>query len=111
MSAEPAADLAQRLRALREAVHLTQEQLARVLNVSAPAISSWENSLKIPPVNRLGAYARLFGTSRSMDGHGPRLLTDDELTDDETADRKRLEAELIQLREAALGPAAVAAPA
>jgi transcriptional regulator with XRE-family HTH domain len=111
MSPEPAADLALRLRGLREEVHLTQEQLARVLSVSAPAISSWENGGKVPPVNRLGAYARLFGTSRSTVGQAPRLLTDDELTDDENADRKRLEAELVQLREAALGPAAATPPA
>lgn len=111
MSADPPADLAQRLRGLREEAHLTQEQLRRVLSVSAPAISSWENGGKVPPVNRLGAYARLFSTPRSVSGDSVRLLSDDELTDDETAGRKRLEAELIQLREAALGPATSVAPA
>jgi transcriptional regulator with XRE-family HTH domain len=110
MTANAGADLAQRLQALREEGHLTPERLARVLCVSASAISSWENGAKVPPVNRLGAYARLFGMSHLIDGQASRLLTDDELTDDEADDRKRLEAELIQLREAALGPATITTP-
>ncbi len=108
MQPEPSLALAQRLRTLREEAHLTQEQLAKVLSVSAPAVSSWENRSKVPPVNRLGTYARFFATPRSMEGHTLRQLADDELTEDETAERKRLEAELIQLREAAMGPVGAA---
>lgn len=104
MQPDPSAALAQRLRSLREDTHLTQDQLARVLSVSAPAVSSWENRSKIPPVNRLGAYARLFATPRALAADPPRLFTDDELTDDEMADLRRVEGELIQLREAAMGP-------
>jgi transcriptional regulator with XRE-family HTH domain len=110
MQPEPPAALAQRLRSLREDTHLTQDQLARVLSVSAPAVSSWENRSKIPPVNRLGAYARFFATPRSAAGDPPRLLADEELTQDELAERKRLEAELIQLREAAMGPVGAVEP-
>lgn len=111
MQPEPSHALAQRLRTLREDVHLTQDQLARVLNVSAPAVSSWENRSKVPPVNRLGTYARFFATPRSVEGDALRVLTDDELTEAESAEHVRLETELIQLREAALGPVGSAAPA
>lgn len=104
MSPESPVTLAQRLRSLREETHLTQEQLAKVLSVSAPAVSSWENRSKIPPVNRLGSYARFFASARSAAADPPRLLADEDLTEDERAERKRLEAELIQLREAAMGP-------
>lgn len=108
MQPDPTMTLAQRLRALREehfaGLHLTQDQLARALSVSAPAVSSWENRSKIPPVNRLGSYARLFATPRSVAGDTPRLLSDDEMTEEETAERKRIEAELVQLRERALDP-------
>jgi transcriptional regulator with XRE-family HTH domain len=118
MQPEPPAALAQRLRSLREdrfpGIHLTQEQLARALSkgkpVSAPAISSWENRGKIPPVNRLESYARFFATPRSVAGDTPRLLADDELTEDEMAERDRLEAELMRLRDAALEPAPAPEP-
>jgi hypothetical protein len=107
---DPGAALAHRLRSLREShwpdLHLTQGQLAEALSVgkpvSAPAISSWENRVKIPPPNRLEAYATFFATRRSVSDGTPRLLSEAELTDEENEHREQLQEELIRLRAAAL---------
>lgn len=84
--------LAQRLRELRERhwpdVRLTQAQLAKALGNVAPAtISSWESPAapKLPPAERLAAYARFFATRRSADGETPALLPREDLSEDELA--------------------------
>src|SRR6266516_3510075 len=65
-------ELAQRLRSLREGrwpdVRLTQAALAKALGdeepLSAATVSSWESltAPKLPPRNRMLAYARFFAT-------------------------------------------------
>jgi transcriptional regulator with XRE-family HTH domain len=103
----PARRLAERLRALREKEHLTQKQLARVLGggepISIATVSLWEKpgSDRLPPAQRLEAYARLFCTSRSFDGDRPRLLSSGELTEQERERETELYDELISLRELA----------
>jgi transcriptional regulator with XRE-family HTH domain len=103
----PARRLAERLRALREQEHLTQKQLARVLGgpetISIATISLWEKpgSDRLPPAQRLTAYARLFCTSRSFDGDRPHLLSPGELTEHERERETELYDELIALRERA----------
>lgn len=103
----PARRLAERLRALREQEHLTQKQLARVLGGSEPlsiaTVSLWEKpgSDRLPPPQRLEAYARLFCTSRSFEGGRLRLLSPGELTDQERERETELYDELIALRERA----------
>jgi transcriptional regulator with XRE-family HTH domain len=106
--------LAQRLRDLREnrwpEVGLTQAALAKALSteehLSSATVSSWENSTspKLPPRNRLTAYARFFATRRSIEEDVPRLLPQDALTDDERSAYEALEAELLVLRDAARKP-------
>src|SRR4051794_20531926 len=95
--------LAERLRELRETSNATQRHVARALDVSVPLISSWENvgDPKVPPAERISAYARLFATSRSFDGDSGKLCFD--LTDAEEAVRQALERELLLLRMSALG--------
>ncbi|HEY6315687.1 MAG TPA: helix-turn-helix transcriptional regulator [Streptosporangiaceae bacterium] len=101
----PARRLAERLRALREQEHLTQKQLARVLGGAEPlsiaTVSLWEKpgSDRLPPTQRLEAYARLFCTSRSFEGDRPRLLSPDELTEQERERESELYNELVALRE------------
>jgi len=101
----PARRLAERLRALREQEHLTQKQLARVLGGAEPlsiaTVSLWEKpgSDRLPPPQRLEAYARLFCTSRSFEGGRLRLLSPGELTDQERERETELYDELIALRE------------
>ncbi len=98
--------LARRLRELREQhwpeFRLTQALLANALGDVSPAtVSSWESPVapKLPPPERLLAYARFFATRRSIEGDVPRLLPPDSLGDDERAACKALEAELLGLRE------------
>jgi transcriptional regulator with XRE-family HTH domain len=101
--------LAERLRDLREReyVPLTQKQLARALGGSEPlsvaTVSLWEKpgSDRLPPPQRLAAYARLFCTSRSFASGGVRLLRDDELTEQERQSEAELYAELLALRDRA----------
>jgi transcriptional regulator with XRE-family HTH domain len=112
----PARRLAEHLRALRERERLTQKQLARLLGgseaLSIATVSLWEkpNSGRMPPPQRLEAYARLFCTSRSFEGDRPRLLSDDELTEQERRRANELYDELVALRERAQ-PANVTASA
>lgn len=103
--------LAQRLRELREQhwspVRLTQAQLAQALGNVAPAtISSWESPTapKLPPSDRLLAYARFFATHRSIEGETPSLVPADSLTDDEKIAYAALEEELLTLRDEARKP-------
>jgi transcriptional regulator with XRE-family HTH domain len=103
----PARRLAERLRALREGERLTQKQLARVLGgseaLSIATISLWEkaSSGRLPPVQRLEVYSRLFCTSRSFQGDRPRLLRSSELTEQEQVRATELYDELVALRERA----------
>jgi transcriptional regulator with XRE-family HTH domain len=103
----PARRLAERLRDLREGRRLTQREVAHVLGGSEPlsiaTVSLWEKpgSDRLPPAPRLAAYARLFCTSRSFAGNGPRLLDTDELTDQEREQETELYNELTELRERA----------
>jgi hypothetical protein len=106
----PLVALSQRLRHLRQDrwpdVRLTQEALARALGGEerlAPAtVSSWESptSPKLPPRDRMIAYARFFATRRSVEGE-PQILPLESLTDEERSVYRELEAELLALREAA----------
>src|SRR5215471_17155013 len=103
----PARRLAERLRALREQHRLTQKQLARVLGgpepLSIATVSLWEKpgSDRLPPPQRLAAYARLFCTKRSFDGDRLRALSPGELTEQERERETELYDELIALRERA----------
>src|SRR2546422_7904936 len=109
-SRSPAAvRLARRLRELRERAYtrLTQEELGRALGggvdegVSPATISMWENpaSDRLPPPNRITAYARLFCTPRSFDQGVPRLIPERELTEEERTRLGELRRELLELRE------------
>ena len=106
----PARRLAERLRDLREREYgqFTQKQLARALGGADPlsiaTISQWEKpgSGRLPPPQRLAAYARLFCTSRSFAAGAPRLLRESELSEQERERQAELYAELLALRERAL---------
>ncbi|MGH3254272.1 MAG: helix-turn-helix domain-containing protein [Streptosporangiaceae bacterium] len=106
----PARRLAERLRDLREREYgqFTQKQLARALGGADPlsiaTISQWEKpgSGRLPPPQRLEAYARLFCTGRSFTSGAPRLLRESELTEQERERQAELYAELLSLRELAV---------
>ena len=50
------------IRTLRKEKKLTQEQVADLLGVSAPAVNKWENGNSMPDVMLLAPLARLLGT-------------------------------------------------
>lgn len=50
------------IRNLRKEKNLTQEQMADMLGVSAPAVNKWENGVSMPDVAILGPLARLLDT-------------------------------------------------
>jgi hypothetical protein len=101
--------LAERLRDLRERefTRLTQGDLGRALGGGKPlspaTISMWETrgSGRVPPPDRLEAYAQLFCTPRSFEGEVHMLLLN-ELTADERGRFDELKNELLGLRDSAL---------
>jgi len=103
--------LAQRLRELREKqwpdFRLTQTLLANALGNASPAtVSSWESPVapKLPPSEKLLAYARFFATRRSIEAEAPILVPIESFSDDEMSAYEDLEAELLSLREEARKP-------
>ncbi len=105
-------ELAHRLRQLRElrwpGVRLTQADLARALGgdkpLSVATVSSWESTSapKLPPRERILAYAAFFATPRSVEAGA--VLPIESLSPAERSAYEELEAELIALREAARTP-------
>ena len=53
--------MGQIIRRLRRERNLTQEELAEQLNLSAPAISKWENDTSMPDISQVVPLANLFG--------------------------------------------------
>lgn len=53
----------ERLFFLREEKDLTQEDIGKILDVSRVAISQWETSKEIIPLEQLNAYANYFNVS------------------------------------------------
>jgi hypothetical protein len=116
MQAAPPAllELAQRLRHLRQwhwpDVRLTQDALAKALGgeepLAAATVSAWESPTtpKLPPRDRVIAYARFFATRKSVEAEPHRLVPMESLTEEETAAYQKLEAELLGLRDAARKP-------
>jgi transcriptional regulator with XRE-family HTH domain len=102
------AQLALRLRQLREDIHLTQAQMAALFSteykVGAASISSWENmrTPASPPQSRLEPYARLVAASRRP-GSPDQLPARASLTEDEEQEYQQLLTGLERLWEAARG--------
>jgi transcriptional regulator with XRE-family HTH domain len=97
--------LARRLRDLRESRRLTQAVLARALSresrVAVATISSWESQSnpKLPPEERLRAYALIFSQTSTNEGT-PALPREDDLSAAERDRFHTLHRELVQLRDA-----------
>lgn len=53
--------MGQIIKRLRKDHNLTQEELAEQLNISAPAVSKWENDISMPDVSQIVPLANLFG--------------------------------------------------
>ncbi len=57
------ADMGKRIREYRLKKGMTQEQLASALNLSAQAVSKWENGVTLPDIGLLPELSALFGVS------------------------------------------------
>lgn len=66
------------IRRRRLAKHLTQEQVANYLGVTAPAVNKWEKGTSYPDITLLPSLARLLDTDLNT-----LLSFQDELTDEE----------------------------
>lgn len=101
-------ELARRLRELRLECKLTQKELGVVLGgdqpLSAPTIASWENKSapKLPPRDRMLAYAQFFATPRSLEDT-PGLIPVENFTTEEHDAYETLRIELLKLHGAARG--------
>jgi len=56
-------DIGNKIRQLRHKAFLTQEQLAEKLNVSAQAVSKWENGISMPDITLLPFLSEAIGVS------------------------------------------------
>jgi transcriptional regulator with XRE-family HTH domain len=98
-------ELARRLRDLRLECRLTQKDLGTALGgdqpLSAPTIASWENrsAPKLPPQDRVLAYAQFFATPRSLEGT-PRLIPLEDFTSEELSAYEELRDALLGLHTA-----------
>ena len=54
------------IRELRCSRNLTQEQLAENLNITAQAISKWENNIGMPDISQVVPIAHFFGVSTDV---------------------------------------------
>lgn len=54
------------IRELRRSRNLTQEQLAENLNITAQAISKWENNIGMPDISQVAPIAHFFGVSTDV---------------------------------------------
>lgn len=53
--------MGQIIKRLRKERNFTQEELAEQLNISAPAVSKWENDTSMPDISQVVPLANLFG--------------------------------------------------
>ena len=67
------------IRTRRQALGLTQEQLAQKLGVSAPAVNKWERTLNYPDITLLPALARTLGVDLNTLLSFQEDLTDQEI--------------------------------
>ncbi len=58
--------IGQIIRRLRKERNFTQEELAEQLNVSAQAVSKWENGTSLPDISQVVPIAKVFGVSTDV---------------------------------------------
>lgn len=58
--------MGQSIKHLRKEKNLTREELAERLNISAPAISKWENDSSMPDIAQIIPLASVFGVSTDV---------------------------------------------
>lgn len=69
----------QQIRSYRKENNLTQEQVANMLGVTAPAVNKWEHAVSMPDITLLPALARLLGIDMNTLFSFHEELTDEEI--------------------------------
>lgn len=69
--------LGERIETLRKEAHLSQKQLASLMNVSRQAVSKWENDLSAPDTVNLIRLADLLNTDLSYLAEGKEHFEND----------------------------------
>ena len=72
--------IGQIIKRLRKERNLTQEDLAELLNISAPAVSKWENDTSMPDISQIVPLSGVFGVTTDM------LFGVQDISDDETVE-------------------------
>lgn len=73
-------NIADTIRQLRTELGMTQEQVARRLGVSAPAVNKWERGVSYPDITLIPALARLLKTdANTLLAFEPELTRDENL--------------------------------
>jgi len=80
-------DFSQRLRQLRNTKHLTQEQVAQRVGVTASMVSSYETDIRLPSYEVLLKIANLFGVTADylLCREDKRFLDISDLSEEEAA--------------------------
>lgn len=74
-------NLGAHIAALRKTKGMTQEQLAAVLGISAPAVSKWETDSSCPDITLLCPLARALGTNLDTLLQFEETLTDEQIAE------------------------------
>ena len=95
-----AATFGDRVAAAREAVDMSQAQLARRLGIKKSTVMAWEQDLSEPRANKLSMMSGVLNVSMSwlLTGEGDDL-TEPASQEEESADYQALLRELLNLRE------------
>ena len=75
-------NIAQRIKDLRLSKHLTQKELAQLLNVKPTTVSGWELGRNEPSIDTLKDLARIFGVSVDYMAGATESIDDDKTTID-----------------------------
>ena len=75
-------NIAQRIKDLRLSKHLTQKELAQLLNVKPTTVSGWELGRNEPSIDTLKDLARIFGVSVDYMSGATESIDDDKTTID-----------------------------
>lgn len=72
-------NIGQQIRSYRKENNLTQEHVANMLGVTAPAVNKWEHAVSMPDITLLPALARLLGIDMNTLFSFHEELTDEEI--------------------------------
>lgn len=70
-----------KIKEIRKANHLTQEEMGKICGVSGKAVWTWENGTATPTISTIEAISRHFGILKSEIIEEDKLLQDEKVQD------------------------------